>query len=232
MSASTSRTWKTRLFTATSLNDYLARSDHSITWLTSPSPNPSHAAPSPPERKTTPTFEQHMSTVDFIVMGRQTFDVCLSLPDWSYPKDKELLVLSRRMDCLPVDLMVAKGLRVSGNGNGNGKVRIVRSIDEVKRVLDAEVNRGRMVYVDGGQTAREFLRRGWVDEVVLTVAPVVLAGGGRGLFGGLGPELEAEGRRDLEYTLVGVDVIENGMVTVYYRAKDDGKGEMGETEDE
>ncbi|KAJ0415855.1 hypothetical protein BJY00DRAFT_292823, partial [Aspergillus carlsbadensis] len=94
------RPWKTRLFTATSLNDYLARSDHSITWLTSPSPNPSHAAPTPSERKTTPTFEQHMAAVDFIVMGRQTFDVCLSLPEWPYPK-KELLVLSRGLDCLP-----------------------------------------------------------------------------------------------------------------------------------
>ncbi|KAL3486266.1 dihydrofolate reductase-like domain-containing protein [Aspergillus germanicus] len=221
MPPSAARTWKTRLFTATSLNDYLARSDHSITWLTSPTPNPSHAAPTPPERKTTPTFEQHMSTVEFIVMGRQTFDVCLSLPEWPYPK-KELLVLSRGMDCLPMDLMRGKGLGQSGEGNG--KVRIVRSIEEVKQVLDAEVRSGSVVYVDGGQTAREFLRRGWVDEVVLTVAPVVLAGCGRGLFGGLGAELEAEGMGDLEFTLVGVDVIENGMVTVYYRVKGNGKG--------
>ncbi|KAJ0415856.1 hypothetical protein BJY00DRAFT_292824 [Aspergillus carlsbadensis] len=87
-----------------------------------------------------------------------------------------------------------------------------------------------MIYVDGGQTAREFLRRGWVDEIVLTVAPVVLAGGGRGLFGGLGPELEADGMRDLEFTLVGVDVIENNVVTIYYRVKDNRKGEVGEAE--
>jgi dihydrofolate reductase len=165
-----------------------------------------------------------MSTVDFIVMGRQTFDVCLSLPEWPYPK-KELLVLSRRMDCLPVDLMRGKGL----SGEGNGKVRVVRSIEEVKQVLDAEVRSGRMVYVDGGQTAREFLRRGWVDEVVLTVAPVVLAGGGRGLFCGLGAELEAEGMGDLEFTLVGVDVIENGMVTVYYRVKENRESEISES---
>jgi dihydrofolate reductase len=167
-----------------------------------------------------------MSTVDFIVMGRQTFDVCLSLPEWPYPK-KELLVLSRRMDCLPVDLMRGKGL--GQNGEGNGKVRVVRSIEEVKQVLDAEVRSGSMVYVDGGQTAREFLRRGWVDEVVLTLAPVVLAGCGRGLLGGLGAELEAEGMGDLEFTLVGVDVIENGMVTVYYRVKGDGESEICES---
>ncbi|KAL2845228.1 dihydrofolate reductase-like domain-containing protein [Aspergillus pseudoustus] len=199
------RPWKIRLFCATSLNGYLARVDHSITWLTSPAPNPAHKPATPLADKTTPSFEAHMSTVDFIVMGRQTFDVCVSLPEWPYPTEKEVLVLSRRLDSPPQEKV-------------KGKVRVVRSIEEVERILDAEVKEGRMVYVDGGQTTREFLRRGWVDEVVLTVAPVVLAGGGRGLFGGL------ELQDDLEFTLDGVDVIENGMVTVYYQVKDKGQG--------
>jgi hypothetical protein len=41
--------------------------------------------------------------------------------------------------------------------------------------------------------------------------------------------LEAEGMGDLEFTLVGVDVIENGMVTVYYRVKGDGESEICES---
>ncbi|KAL2810192.1 dihydrofolate reductase-like domain-containing protein [Aspergillus granulosus] len=202
------RRWKTRIFCATSLNGYLARSDHSLTWLTSPSPNPSHPTPTPSSSKATPTFEEHMATVDFIVMGRQTFDVCMSFQEWPYPKEKELLVLSRTLGSIPEEQMEVKGLVAA-------KVRVIRSMEEAEAVLDAEATVGRMVYVDGGETGREFLRRGWVDEVVLTVAPVVLAGGGRGLFGSLGEELE----EDLELTLVGVDIIEHGMVTVYYKVK-------------
>ncbi|KAL3459822.1 dihydrofolate reductase-like domain-containing protein [Aspergillus heterothallicus] len=211
------RRWKARLFCATSLNGHLARSDHSITWLTSPPANPSHARPTTPSSKTTPTFEEHMSTVDFIVMGRQTFDVCISFAEWPYPREKMLLVLSRVLGAVSREVVEGKGLSVEN-------VRVVGSVEEAGRVLDAEIEGGRMVYVDGGQTAREFFSRGWVDEVVLTVAPVLLAGGGRELFGNM------EIRDDIEFTLVGVDIIENGMVTLYYRAKQKGLGELGEKE--
>lgn len=140
-----------------------------------------------------------MADVDFIVMGRNTFDVCMSVPDWPYP-GRKLLVLSTTMQALP------------GNSPPGG--RIVTSIEDVERILDAED--ARMVYVDGGKTVQEFLSRGWVDEMVLTIAPVLLAGGkGPTLSGDVGVDLPG----DVHFTLVGVDVIEDGMVSCYYQAK-------------
>ncbi|KAL4916480.1 hypothetical protein BDW62DRAFT_186070 [Aspergillus aurantiobrunneus] len=69
-----------------------------------------------------------------------------------------------------------------------------------------------MVYADGGKTVQEFLRRGWVDEMVLTLAPVLLGGErGRPLFS----DLNSPG--DIRFTLCGVDVIADGMVSCYYR---------------
>jgi dihydrofolate reductase len=142
------------------------------------------------------TFEQHVADVDFIVMGRKTFDIVMAFAEWPYP-ERELLVLSTTTQELPRDAP-----RCS---------RVVGSLDEVGRILDEEG--AKMVYVDGGHAVREFLRRGWVDEMVLAIAPVLLAGGGRSLFGDVGLDLPA----DMHFALLGVDVIEDGMVSCYYR---------------
>lgn len=142
-----------------------------------------------------------MDEVDFIVMGRNTFNVCMGFPEWPYP-EKRLLVLSATMRDLP--------------GNFPAGSRVVACMDDAKMVLDTEG--AKMVYIDGGQTVQEFLRRGWVDEMVLTIAPVLLGGsGGKGpsLFGDVGVDLPG----DIQFTLRGVDVIHDEMVSCYYRVK-------------
>ncbi|KAL4866103.1 dihydrofolate reductase-like domain-containing protein [Aspergillus spectabilis] len=195
------RPFKTRLFFATSLDNFIARPNNSITWLTSPSSNPLHTPPTPFSTRQTPTFEQHIAEIDIIIMGRVTFEVCLGFEHWPYPVDKRILVLSRSRT-----LKEAIGNEKTKN-SGPKETRIVNSIEEIEQILVAEGVR--MVYVDGGEVAREFLRRGWVDEMVVTRAPVLL-GEGRGLFGG------NNGVGDVRFTLRGVDVIEDGMVSCYY----------------
>ncbi|KAK2755068.1 hypothetical protein FQN54_006596 [Arachnomyces sp. PD_36] len=183
------RTWKARIFAATSLDGFIARKNNDILWLTQPKPNAEHIPPT--TAKKTPTFEQHMSEVDFIVMGRETYEVCLAFPEWPYPTDKNLLVLSTTLQ--------------SPASNGPQRSRIVASLEELEKILAEE--EAKMLYVDGGKTVQEFLRRGWIDELVYTHTPVLL-GGGRPLFADL--------PGDVHFTLRGVDVIENGMVTSYY----------------
>lgn len=197
----TPRTWKSRTFIATSLSGSIARQNHDITWLTRPFPNKNHMPPYNPQSRSTMSFEQHIADVDFIVMGRKTFDVCMGFPDWPYP-ERKLLVLSTTM--LDRDL--------PGDSSPPG-CRVVGSMEGVERILNAEG--ATMVYVDGGKTVQEFLRRGWVDEMVLTIAPVLLAGKGLALFGDVGVGLP----QDVHFTLVGVDVIEDGMVSCYYQVK-------------
>ncbi|KAL4924057.1 dihydrofolate reductase family protein [Aspergillus undulatus] len=195
------RPWKTRLYAATSLDGLLARANNDITWLTQPPSDPDHTTPSTPRQ--TPTFEDHIAEVDFIVMGRVTFEVCCSFPQWPYP-ERKILVLSETLEHLP-------------NTAPQG-ARIVRSIHGVEKILNDEG--AKMVYVDGGKITRDFLRRGWVDEMVLTLAPVLLgAEGGRGssLFGFGVEDGETGLNADMRFTLLGVDVIENGMVSCWYR---------------
>ncbi|KAL3476244.1 dihydrofolate reductase-like domain-containing protein [Aspergillus californicus] len=201
------RLWKTRLFTATSLDGSIARKNNDILWLTSPALNPAHIAPSSPGTKQTPTFEQHISGIDFIVMGRVTFEVCCNMTDWPYPKDKNLLVLSSTLDTESISSLTS-------NSTLDTKPRIVSSLDEVEMILRGED--AKWVYADRGETVRGFLSRGWVDEMVLTFAHILLGnmgGPGRSLFSSFGFHLE----EDVKFTLLGVDVIEGGMASCYYR---------------
>ncbi|KAL4884451.1 dihydrofolate reductase-like domain-containing protein [Aspergillus karnatakaensis] len=204
-----SRPFKTRLFFATSLDGFIARRNNDITWLTNPPKNSLHIQPTPAAYRQTPTFEEHISEVDFIIMGRVTYDVCLSFPDWPYPLDKRLVVLSRTLEGPVTD----KG--EDGGNQGPRQVRIAKSIELVEDVLRAQ--KAKMVYVDGGEVGREFLKRGWVDEMVVTRAPVLL-GEGTALFGG------TEGLEDVRFSLKGVDVIEDGMVSCYYVKTEAGTG--------
>ncbi|KAL4737319.1 dihydrofolate reductase-like domain-containing protein [Aspergillus similis] len=204
-----SRHSRARVFAATSLDGAIARRDHDISWLTQPEPNPDHMTPSISVARSTPSFEQHMAEADFIVMGRRTFEVCLGLPEWPYPA-KKLLVLSATSTASDCEALSSEsGSAVAAHLQS---ARVVASPEEVDRILNEEG--ASMVYVDGGKTVQEFLRRGWIDEMVLTLAPVLLGGdGGK-------PRLFGDLPADVRFTLCGVDIIENGMVSCYYRVQD------------
>ncbi|KAL4907898.1 hypothetical protein BDW74DRAFT_175686 [Aspergillus multicolor] len=195
--ATGTRAWKARVFAATSLDGSIARQNNDISWLTQPKANKDHISTS--ILKSMPSFEQHMAEVDFIVMGRRTFEVCRGLPEWPYPV-KKLLVLSRNLTAPSIRDDDAPYLQA---------VRVIPSLEEVERILNEE--RASMVYVDGGQTVQEFLRRDWVDEIVLTLAPVLLGGDEKR------PRLFGDVPNDVRFTLCGVDVIEDGMVSCYYK---------------
>ncbi|MCP1415484.1 dihydrofolate reductase family protein [Paenarthrobacter sp. A20] len=64
----------------------------------------------------------------------------------------------------------------------NDKTPVVRSVHEAHQLLEAE--RAARVYVDGGRTIQAFLAAGLIDEITVSIAPVLL-GRGRRLFGDL-----------------------------------------------
>ncbi|KAL4748135.1 hypothetical protein BDW72DRAFT_205855 [Aspergillus terricola var. indicus] len=202
------RAWKARVFAATSLDGAIARRNHDIRWLTQPEPNPDHKAPTTSVARSTPSTEQHMAEIDFIVLGRRTFEICLGMPEWPYPA-KKLLVLSATSTASDYELLGSDSGRATAAHLRSA--RVIASPEEADRILNEEG--ASLVYVDGGQTVQEFLRRGWVDEMVLTLAPVLLGGdeGRPRLFGDL--------PADVRFTLCGVDIIENGMVSCYYRVQ-------------
>lgn len=115
-------------------------------------------------------FAAFMATVDTIVMGRRTFEQVLTFAEWPYGSTP-VVVLSRR-----------------GVTPGSDSPDTVSVSAESPR-------RSRRIYVDGGQTIQGFLAAGLIDDLTITVIPVLLRAG-RPLFGALRGDL----RLDLEST--------------------------------
>lgn len=166
------------------MDGYIASPDGDISWLTDPSPRDHAQITSSRQAQTWETF---YPSVDTLLMGRATYQKVLSFPQWPF-EGKQVLVLSRSLD------------------QQDDRVRVVSSIEEAQKVL-AQVG-AREVYLDGGQLIQEALRRGWVDELTVSRAPVLL-GAGRPLFGQL--------EEPLALTLLASHVSEDGLVHSTYR---------------
>ena len=151
------RTWKAAVFIAASVDGYIALPDGDLEWLTDPPPElrhvPAHAGEYPP-----PDYEEFTAGVSHLVMGRGTYDKILTFGSWPYERFR-VLVLSTTLSV-----------------GDDQRITVVRSTAEAQQRLDADAATG--VYVDGGQVLTDFLRRGLVDELTITRAPVSL---GRGL---------------------------------------------------
>jgi len=174
------------VFVATSLDGFIARSDGSLDWL-----DRANLSVSPGEDC---GFAKFFSTVDTLIMGRKTFEQVLSFGEWAYGTTP-VVVLSRTR---------------STKGWGSALPPTVEFSSEPPRDLYARLaTEGRNhLYIDGGQAVQSFLAAGLIDEVILTVIPILL-GTGRALFGPL--------PRDLEMTHVETHVYEFGFVQHKYR---------------
>lgn len=178
------RNWRGRVFIGTSLDGYIARTDGSLGWLTDPLDLP-HQASSEPAHPAL-VWESFYPTIDTILMGRGTYDSVLGFSDWPFD-DKRVIVLTSRTDL------------------HDSRIDTVHSLEGAVRRLD-EVG-ARDVYIDGGRTIQAFLRAGLIDELTVSVAPILL-GGGRRLFGDLD--------RDLRLIVLGTHATEDGLVRTTY----------------
>jgi dihydrofolate reductase len=112
-------------------------------------------------------FEPFLAGVDLVLMGRRTWEVVQAFPSWPYA-EKPVSVLSHRP------------------GAARHRERFLAgSPAEVLARLEAEG--ARRVYVDGGAVVSQFLAAGLLDELTVSVLPVVLGAGIR-LFQETGPE--------------------------------------------
>ena len=150
---------KVSVFIATSLDGFIARRDGGLDWLD----NANGTVPAGEDCG----YGEFMASVDVLVMGRKSYEKVLSFGAWPY--DKPVVVLSRGKVEIPPELAG----RVSGSGEAP---------DELCRRLEGEGVR--RVYLDGGVTIQRFLAAGLVDDLTLTLIPVLL-GEGLPLFGPL-----------------------------------------------
>lgn len=165
------------VFIACSLDGFIAGTDDDLSWL--PSGDGEDYG-----------FDRFLAGIGAIVMGRNTYAVVEGFSgDWPYGEVPVLVATTR-----PIEAPAHPTVRpVCGTA---------RELLEQARELTGEG-----IYVDGGDVIRQFLDEGLIDELTVTVVPVIL-GAGAPLFAG------AKHRRSLE--LVGSKAFESGLVQLRY----------------
>lgn len=167
---------KLKLYIATSLDGKIARKDGSIDWL----PDPSTGDYGYPE---------FMKTVDTIIMGSKTYDVCVSFGEWPYP-DKDTYVFSRSRD--------KKGIN---------DVELVHQ-EPREFVLDLKKTKGSDIWLMGGGEIITLLHdAGLIDEYILAYIPVIL-GEGIELFPGI--------HQQVNLSLYHHQVYPDGVIMMYF----------------
>jgi dihydrofolate reductase len=162
-----SRTSRVRVYVGCSLDGFIAGPDGDIAWLMR-----DHAKPGDlPADARAVKFATFMSGIGALLMGRTSYDVVAEMGAWPYGETPVLVATHR-----PLTPTVPTVRAVSG------------SIDEVIAKAKA-LSGNRDVYLDGGNLVRQALDAGLVDDMTLTLVPVLLARGTR-LFEGLARETQ------------------------------------------
>jgi dihydrofolate reductase len=170
------------VFCAVTLDGFIARPDGALDWL------------KPAEDNLPPAdtgFNAFMASVDYVVMGRNTFDVVLGMSGpWFY--SKPVYVLTTR----PLDLPpCAQGKAESGRHTPAELIALMEQRGATR------------LYIDGGKTIQQFLRAGLIDDLVITRIPVLI-GSGIPLFGPL--------ERDIALKIESSRVLGGGAVQTTY----------------
>jgi dihydrofolate reductase len=148
-------------YCATTLDGYIAESDDTIDWLTGYKPvaPPANVETVGPEFPA--SYDEFYDGIGAMVSGSVTYEWVLEhAGDWPYP-GKPYWVLSSR------ELPVPDGQDVRFNGS-------------FEQILESAGNR-KLWIVGGGGIANQFAEAGLLDDVWVTVVPVVL-GAGKPLF--------------------------------------------------
>lgn len=171
------------LHMVSSLDGFIARKDNSVSWL-----EDSGSVYEAGVEITAEEVAAFVKSVECYVMGSRTYEHALEL-GWPYGETPCLVLTERRLKPSAPSIEFHSG--------------------DVEQFLKLKVApRFRNVWLVGGAMVSQlFLEKGLVDEIRLTVAPVLLGDGLR-LFGGL----TAERRWELK----DVRAYRNGFVELHY----------------
>ena len=144
---------KIQVYCAVSLDGFIAGPDDDLSWLGDPGQDQAG-------EPGTVDFASFMQQTGAMLMGRRTFDVVMGFGGaWPYGSTPVLVATSRALGEAPASVSARIGdirdlcrqaERLAGNGN---------------------------VYVDGGSLISQALDADRVDEMILTVVPVLLGNG-------------------------------------------------------
>lgn len=140
-----------KVFIATSLDGFIADEHGSVDFL--------YRYPEPPGEDM--GYYNFMASVDALLMGRKTFETVLGFGvEWPYTKP--VYVWSSTLKRVPSNL--------------EGKVHLVNgTLSQVISQLH-ELNHVNL-YIDGAKTIQSFLNEDLIDEMTITIIPILLGAG-------------------------------------------------------
>lgn len=168
---------KASVFVGTSLDGFIARPNGALDFLPAGGGEP-HG------------YDEFMTSVDALVIGRHTFETVLGFGEWAYGKKPVFVLSSRPLPPVPTGAVVE---RLAG--------------EPAAIVAQLEARGVRHAYVDGGVTIQRFLRAGLIQRLVITRVPVLI-GSGIPLFGSL--------PRDISLRHVATRHYQSGLVQSEY----------------
>lgn len=136
------------LFIASSLDGYIATEEHSLDWLFAV------------EGEGDNGYSEFYDTVDTILIGRVTYDWIMEYEKGNFPyKEKECYVFSR------IEL--------------EGRKDVTFIHEDVIQFTEGLKNKdGKNIWlVGGGNLLDTFLKEKLVDEIIITISPVILGSG-------------------------------------------------------
>ncbi len=150
---------KVILYIATSLDGYIAKTDHDISWLSSIDVEGEDYG-----------YKAFMDKISTVIMGNSSFQVIKAFGDWPY-SDKHCFVATHSPDI---------------NTDDND---ITFTTDPAATIQQLKANNSGDIWLLGGANlADSLLRLDLVDELILSTIPVLLGNGIR-LFNAPLPEL-------------------------------------------
>jgi len=176
---------KTRVFVGASLDGFIAGPNDELDWLS--------GGDAQGQGEAQKSFASFFAEIGAVLMGRRTYDVvCGFQGPWPYGETPMLIATSRSLEAKRPSVRAVSG-------------SIAELVERAKQAAG-----DRHVYVDGGKLIRSALDAGLIDEITVTIVPVVL-GAGIPLFAG------ATRRHRLE--LMGHKTLGGAAVSLTYKPR-------------
>lgn len=173
---------KIKIFIGTSIDGFIARPNGDIDWLT-PFAN----------EEAVRAYEEFVTGIDAHLIGRGTLEKVLEFPEWPYKHD--VFVLSNSWKTLPAGM--------------KGKATLI-SMRPTETVAFLAAKGIKNIYIDGGKVIQDFLRANLVDEMTISLAPILI---------GSGIPLFAQLDIDVAFKHINTEVYSNGLVRTKYEKR-------------
>lgn len=145
---------KVSVFIGTSLDGFIARENGDIDWL-----DDANKQVTPGEDFGLKSF---LESVDQIIMGRKTFDQAMNFDNWPYSNTKMIVLTSKNIE-------IPQKLRETVTTSTTSSPEQL-----IKELSDQSINH---IYIDGGLVIQDFLSARLVDEITVTIIPILIGKG-------------------------------------------------------